>query len=81
MEKLTIEELGYVEEMKRRLGFHGDDPTINKDIENMKPMQRVRLLAGWFLGDEYWADTFKQYFESQGLYLTTNPDADGVIFN
>jgi hypothetical protein len=42
-------------------------------------MERVGLIAGWFLGDNGWADTFKDYFESQGLYLTTNADDPNVI--
>jgi hypothetical protein len=73
--KLTIEEIGYVDEIRARLEYNSSD----KEIENMEPMERVRLLAGWFLGYESWTDTFKGYFESQGLYLTTNPEADGVL--
>lgn len=77
--KLTIEELGYVEEMRQRLGLDENDTSADVRLEKMHPMRRVRLLAGWYLGDPYWADTFKGYFESQGIYLTTNPDSDGVI--
>jgi hypothetical protein len=77
--KLTIEEIGYVEQIRARLGLGYDDVSLDEEIENMKPMERVRLLAGWVLGSESWADTFKGYFESQGLYLTTNPGADGVL--
>lgn len=73
---MNVEELGYVEEMRHRLGVASDDTTLDKKIEQMLPMDRVRLLAGWFLGDPRWADTFKDYFESQGLYLTTNPDVN-----
>jgi outer membrane protease len=45
----------------------------------MTPFKRVSLIAGWRHGDDTWADTYKSYFESQGLYLTTNPNADRVI--
>jgi hypothetical protein len=65
----TIEELGYVEEMRQRLGLEADDTSRDRQIEEMEPMERVRLLAGWTLGDPDWADTFKDFFESQGLYL------------
>lgn len=76
---MTIEELGYVEEMRQRLGLSEDDESRDKEIEAMDPLQRVRLIAGWYLGDGGWADTFREYCESQGLYLTTDPEANGVI--
>lgn len=78
-EKLTIDELGYVEEMRRRLDLDPEDTSCDADIVSMSPMQRVRLIAGWYHGSGSWADTWKEYFESQGIWLTTNPDADGVI--
>lgn len=71
--------LFYIKEMRQRLGFDEDDTTPDSEIEKMSPMERVRLISGWFQGDGLWADTYKWYFESQGLYLTTNPKADGVI--
>jgi hypothetical protein len=77
--KLTIEEIGYVEQIRARLGLGYEDTSLDKEIEEMEPMERVGLLAGWYFGYESWADTFKGFFESQGLFLTTNPDADGVL--
>ena len=79
MKKLTIEELGYVKEMRQRLGLDPNNKSKDKFIESISPMRRVRLITGWYLGDGFWADSFKSYFWSQGLYLTTNPNADGVI--
>ena len=76
---MNIEELGYIEEMRQRLGGNADDPTFDCDILIRSPLARVRLIAGWFLGDEEWADTFKDYFESQGLFLTTNENDEGII--
>lgn len=76
---MKIDELGYVDDLRQRLGLEPDDTSQDAIIEKMTPMQRVRMLAGWHLGDPSWADTFRVYFESQGLYLTTNPDADGVL--
>ena len=80
-EKLTIDDLGYVEEMRKRLGRKEDDSSIDSHILSMEPLQRVGLIAGWYHGYDSWAKTYKGYFESQGLYLTTNPEADGVIFD
>ena len=79
MEKMTIEEMGYADVMRQRLGLKKDDTRKDRAIEEMEPMERVRLIAGWYHGDGMWADTCKEYFESQGIYLTTNPDADGII--
>ncbi len=79
METLSIEEIGYLGEIRQRLGLNENDPRRDTEIEQMSPMRRVRIIAGWYLGDPAWADEFKQYFESQGLYLTSNRLADGVI--
>ena len=76
---MTIDELGYVPEMRQRLGYEEDDPTPDRVIEDMTPMQRVRLIAGWFQGYGEWANIYRAYFESQGLYLTTNKDDPDII--
>ena len=79
MEKMTVEEMGYVDAMRQRLRLEKDDASKDKVIESMEPMERVRLISGWYHGSGIWADTYKKYFESQGIYLTTNPGADGII--
>lgn len=79
MKKMAVEEMGYIEVMRQRLGLKEDDTSKDGDIEKMQPLDRVRLIAGWYQGDGIWVDTYKEYFESQGIYLTTNPDADGII--
>jgi hypothetical protein len=79
MKNVNIDDLGYVEEMRQRMGLDETDKSRDVDIVKMEPMDRVRLIAGWYLGSDDWADTFKEYFESQGLYLTTNPNAKGVL--
>jgi len=79
MEFYEIEDLGYVEEMRQRLGVEESSTKMDKRLLAMTPMERVRLLSGWFLGDPEWADAFKEYFESQGLFLTTNEDDGHII--
>jgi hypothetical protein len=74
-----IENIGNLAAIRGRLGVEEDDPSKDEEILRMTPLQRVRLIAGWELGDEGWADTFKSWFEGQGLYLTTNPEGDGVV--
>lgn len=77
--KLTIDEIGFLDEIKQRLEIELDDTSMDSEIENLSSLQRVRLIAGWELGDESWADTFKEYFESQCLWLTTNSDDPNII--
>lgn len=76
---MDIEDLGYVEEMRQRLGLEPNDFSRDGDILSMSPMRRVALIAGWYHGDEGWAEIWKNYFESQGIYLTTNPNTEGRI--
>lgn len=76
---MKIDELGYVEEMRQRLGLEKDDQSADEEILSAKPLDRVSLIAGWYLGDPTWARSFKHYFESQGLYLTTDKEANGII--
>lgn len=76
---MKIEEIAYVEEMRQRLGLEKDDTRKDKYIESLDQFQRVGLIVGWFHGSESWASKYKEYFESQGIYLTTNADADGII--
>mgnify|MGYP001616372269 CR=1 FL=1 len=78
-QKPTINELGYVEEIRQRLGLKSDDTSRDWQIHGMTPFLRVRLIAGWYHGKPDWADTFKEYCESQGIYLTTDPKANGRI--
>ena len=80
MNKLTVDEIGYLEEIRKRLGLDENDTSRDKDIVEMEPMERVRLFVGWYHGDGSWADKYKGYFESQGLYVTENPEADGIIY-
>jgi len=76
---MTIDELGYVEEMRQRLGLDENDKSKDLEIEEMEPLERVALIAGYELGDSSWAHTFKEWCESQGLYLTTDPDGKDNI--
>lgn len=77
--KKNINELGFLSVMRLQLGVCADNYHLDDDILEMTPMARVRLISAWNHHDRYLADTFAGYFRSQGLYLTTNPNADGVI--
>lgn len=69
----------YIAIMRQRLGYEASDNSHDEEIKKITPMKRVKLISGWYLGDERWAEYFKEYFESQGLYLTTDPNSKGII--
>lgn len=73
-----MEQIPYIEEMRQRLGLDENDTSKDVFIEEMDPLERVRLIAGWYLGDGSWADTFMEYFQSQGIYLTTDQKAQRI---
>jgi len=76
---MKIEDMIYVEEMRQRLGLDENDTSKDKYLEQMKPFDRVKLIIGWEFGDESWGDTFKEWCDSQGLYLTTNANDKEII--
>lgn len=76
---MSDSEIENIEYIRGRLGLSTDDTSEDAKITAMKPMDRVRLIAGWKLGSDEWADQFKDWFEGQGLYLTTNADDPGII--
>jgi len=78
-EFMDIEDIGYVEELRQRLGLDENDTSRDEYILSLPSMRRVELLSGWYFGDEAWAGTFKEWCESQGIYWTSDPDASGVI--
>ena len=71
-----IAELPYIDSMRQRLGLKPNDSSKDAYIGSLSLFERVRLIAGWEHGDEGWPDTWRDYFESQGLYLTTDPEAE-----
>ena len=68
-----------IKELRQRYGLDEDDASQDEHILSLSPLERVAMLSGWHLGDPAWASLFKTWFENQGLYLTTNKNADGVL--
>lgn len=77
---MSIEEMGYVDCMRKRLGLEPHDTSKDDEIEAMTPRQRVGLICGWKHGDEGWAETYEDYYNSQGLYLAdiTQEEVNGL---
>lgn len=76
---ISIEDLGYIGIMRQRLGLTAGDDSKDSYIVSLSPMERAKLIFGWFLGSENWADEVKHFFESQGIYLTTDANAKDII--
>lgn len=66
---MGIEDNMYIKELRQRAGVEEDDTSMDAKIERMSPMQRVKMLAGWELGDPGWTGRFKDWFESQGFIV------------
>lgn len=67
-----LDSVGYLDNLRKR--FTGTD----LELLALSPYKRAALLFGWELGSERWADTAREYFESQGIYLTSDETADPV---
>jgi hypothetical protein len=78
--KLEISDIGYIEEIRQRLHLEPNDTSMDEEILKMTPYKRAQLIVGWYHGDESWLTTYAEYLESQGIYLTTNSDDPGIIF-
>lgn len=77
--KLTINDIGFVSEIRQRLGLEPEDNSKDDYILQLQPFDRVKLIVGWYIGHDNWGNTFKSFCESQGIYLTTNQNNEGVI--
>lgn len=79
-EKLTIDDIGYIEAIRQRLGREPDCTEMDEEILQMTPIERVCYIAGWYHGyGQENVSQWKSYFESQGIYLTTNGDDPNII--
>lgn len=59
----------FIKEMRARLGVSMNDTSRDADIAKMSPMERLRLLAGWNLGDPGWAATFIAWAKDCGFKI------------
>jgi hypothetical protein len=71
--------IGHIKELRQRCWLEPDDTSMDDEILGKSAMERVSMLFGWHFGDPGWAKTVKKWCESQGIYWTENPNADGVI--
>lgn len=76
---LQWDEIGHVTAMRSWAGATESDEEYARQVISWPAMERVKLIWGWHLGDPSWALAAKEFFESQGLYLTTDPTARGVL--
>lgn len=76
---MEIEDIGYVEELRQRLGLEENDTSRDGYIMSLTPFERVQMLCGWYFGDPSWAGTLKSWCESQGIYWTADDNSNGVI--
>ena len=70
--------IGYMKELRQRLGLEEDDISKDDDIKSMDSMDRVRMLCGWELGDTSWCDVFLGWMRSQGLNVDALYISEGM---
>ena len=79
---LSLDEIGYLGDIRQRFGAKDEnDTSYDAYILKLSAFERLRSLCGWHLGSENWADQFKEYCESQGIYLTVDENADGILLD
>ena len=59
----------YIEQMRQRLGLGPGDESRDTEIEKMSPMDRLRLLCGWHIGDPNWAQSFMNWATDSGFKI------------
>jgi hypothetical protein len=57
----------YIHDMRQRLGLEPNDESRDDYIKSKTPMQRLRMLCGWHLGDENWASNFVEWAKDAGF--------------
>jgi hypothetical protein len=59
----------YIGDMRQRLGLEEDDASRDAQIEAMPPMERLKLVCGWHLGDPGWAGHFLDWARDAGFKI------------
>lgn len=64
-----MKERMYIGEMRQRLGLKSDDKSRDDHIERLVPIERLKLLCGWHLGDPAWAHQFLNWARDAGFEI------------
>lgn len=56
----------YINDMRQRFGLEPADASRDAQIEAMVPIERLKLLCGWNLGDPHWATTILSWVQDAG---------------
>ena len=56
--------------IRQRCGNEEDDISGDFGIESMTPHEKLRMVCGWELGDDNWADQFIDWAVSCGMNIT-----------
>ena len=55
--------------IRLRRGLDDNDTSQDKEIDALPPIEKMRALAGWELGDEEWADAFIEWANDCGFVV------------
>ena len=56
--------------IRQRIGLNENYTGSDAEIDAMTPINKLRHLVGWELGDEEWADEILRMAEECGLQIT-----------
>lgn len=59
----------YIEDLRQRLGLEPDDASRDDYIAKLSPMERLKMLCGWHIGDPNWATTFLDWARDAGMTI------------
>jgi hypothetical protein len=55
--------------LRQRKGFDENECWNDAELDRMSPMEKLREVAGWELGDPSWAGTFIQWAKDCGFEI------------
>ncbi|MEW6343061.1 MAG: hypothetical protein AB1704_20560 [Pseudomonadota bacterium] len=55
--------------LRQRSGLKADDASIDAELHALSPLQKLRAVAGWEIGDPAWADQFLTWAKGCGIEL------------
>jgi hypothetical protein len=69
LKRKDMKERLHIGQMRQRLGLKPDDKSQDDRIEKMQPIDRLKLLCGWHLGDPAWAHQFLNWARDAGFKI------------
>lgn len=60
--------------LRQRIDLAATDKTSDAELDALTPMDKLRHIAAWHLGDSQWADQIMGWAKDCGMSINSNPD-------